>query len=108
MKKLLGFTIAVLGLLTFAGQSQAQVISVEFNSTALGSGTLTAGAVPETIWNTDTSGQSGPYVGASSSSLSNLVDSTGTVTGVSESTINNGFYNQYHSLPFSNPGDADL
>ena len=108
MKQLSILSAALAAGLFVAASAHAQVISVEFDSNALqaAAGSLSGGEVPETIWNSDTN--SSAYVGAATSSASDLTDSTDTVTTVSENTVNEGTYSQYHTLPFSNPGDVDL
>lgn len=92
--------------LIIASASRAQVISVQFDSNGIAANGYTAGVIPETIWNSDTNGTS--YVGPGTSGLSNLRDSTNTVTSISESTINRGTYGPYHSQNFANAGDAAL
>lgn len=110
MKKLLGFSVAVTGALFIAASAQAQVVSLVYGSSpglSLTAG-VSAGVLPETLWNNDTCAGI-PYFADGSSSLSNLTDSTGTVTGISEGITTQAGYHQGGAITgFANPGDNDL
>lgn len=69
--------------------AQAQVISVQYGANTVNGSS--AGLVPETIWNSDTTTTTFyPTNPTYNTGLSNLVDSTGTPTGISERTANDG------------------
>jgi hypothetical protein len=108
MKKNLAIMAGLLGLFILNGSASAQVISVQFGGgpKVAAATSPIAGFIPESIWNYDdnTTG----YVSAGTSGLTDLTDSSNTVTGISESTINEGHYGSYHSLTFASTGDENL
>lgn len=104
MKKLLSFLVAAAVMAPFA--ARAQVISVQFNASTVTS-SETAGVIPESIWNYDTTDSTYVAAGGTSNYL-NLKDSTGATTTVSENTVSDGHYPSYGGMAFSNPGDAAL
>jgi hypothetical protein len=114
MKKLLILSAAAVGVLAFTASSQAQVVSVVFGydqggaaGTQLTNG-ASGGVVSETIWNNDTN-PGIPYFSPGSSTLSNLEDSTGATTAISETLTTDAGYHQGGPVTgFANPGDNDL
>jgi hypothetical protein len=102
MKKLLCLTAAVSGLLAFAATSQAQILSVEFGSNAIGSNI--AGVNPLGNWNFDIG--TGGLAPGTTTNVYNLVDSTGLTTSVNLSTLSEGHYS-VGSSSFTNPPDAN-
>src|ERR1700722_17909707 len=91
-----------------ASAQTTSVISVQFGSNDITAHGLTAGVVPESIWNSDTA--SNTYFTAETTGINNLMDSTGAVnTGLDEMKTDFGTYGpEAASTGFANAGDNDL
>jgi len=99
MKNSLGIFVAAAAMCALASPMQAQTVSLQYQtngSPVIGSGT--AGAVPLTNWNVAPL----PYVVSGTTTLSNLVSSSGTATTISESTYSEGGYDSGTGEGFAN------
>ena len=109
MKKLLSLSAAAVAAMVLASSASAQVISVEFTGGAAITASQTAGVIPElgSTWNIDNS--SVPYFTASTTGISNLMDSTGATTTVSETKTAEAYYGPNGATTgFASAGDNTL
>ena len=84
----------------------AQVISVQFDSNSISANGYSAGFIPDTVWSSDLT--SATYFSEETTGLTNLVDSTGSTTAISETKTDDGIYHLGFPTGFQNPGDDAL